>query len=94
MQHHLEWLGFEVKDKISGATGVVSSISFDLSGCVQADVRPKVDPKTGEMKTGWWFDVTRLEKISKKRLMEIPASASFSLASAAPSGPMPKSPRR
>ena len=41
IKKHLDLLGYEVEDKVSNFKGVVISISFDLYGCVQADVRPK-----------------------------------------------------
>ena len=40
IKKHLDLLGHKVKDKVSDYTGVVISISFDLYGCIQADVRP------------------------------------------------------
>ena len=36
MQNHFELLGYKVKDSVTGFTGVVTSISFELYGCVQA----------------------------------------------------------
>lgn len=91
MNKHLEWLGYEVRDRVSGMSGTVTSICFDLYGCVQADVRPKFDAKKNEMPTGIWLDVTRLEKLSKRRVMEIPDGAAFALEQ--PHGPSQKSPR-
>ena len=40
IKKHLDLLGHKVKDKVSGFQGVVISMSFDLYGCIQADVRP------------------------------------------------------
>jgi hypothetical protein len=37
---HLQMLGFNAKDRVTGFSGVVSSICFDLYGCVQAALRP------------------------------------------------------
>lgn len=39
---------------------VVTTISFDLYGCVQAVVTPPVG-SGGEVNDGQWFDVTRLD---------------------------------
>ena len=33
---HLELLGQKVEDKVTGFRGVVTTISFDLYGCIQA----------------------------------------------------------
>jgi len=67
---HIGLLGMKAKDKISGLAGVISSISFDLYGCVQAAITPPA--KKGEYISGTWFDLTRLEIVSKKRVMDIP----------------------
>ena len=68
---HLELLGKEVKDKVTGFRGVVSSVSFDLYGCVQAAVAPPVDEK-GEIPRTGWFDVVRLNVLSHDPVMELP----------------------
>lgn len=52
-------LGKEAKDAVTGFSGVISTMSFDVYRCVQAFVTPPVDEK-GEMKDGKWFDVARL----------------------------------
>lgn len=64
-------LGRKVEDRVTGIKGVVTSISFDLYGCVQALVTPyaKEDGSLGE---SWWFDVTRLIIKSKRLVMDIP----------------------
>lgn len=56
----LAMLGLQAKDKITGFEGVVSSIGFDLYGCVQAVLTPPVD-KDGKPEGGHWIDVKRLE---------------------------------
>lgn len=71
VENHLELLGFKAQDKVTGFHGVVTSISFELYGCVQAVVTPEMD-KDGETKAGMWFDVTRLKLKSKKPVMELP----------------------
>ena len=72
IKKHLDLLGHKVKDKVSDFEGVVISISFDLYGCIQADVRPINLDKEGKLIQGSWFDVARLEVVSKKPLMEQP----------------------
>ncbi len=47
-------------------------MSFDLYGCIQADVRPTKLGEDGKLVQGSWFDVSRLVKVSKKPLMEAP----------------------
>ena len=72
---HLQLLGNKVTDTITGYTGVVVSVSYDITGCVQALVRPQV-VDTGEMKypESAWLDVQRLEVYS--RVVEPPAVVS------------------
>ena len=66
----IDLLGFPARDKITGYSGVVSSICFDLYGCVQAALSPPVNDK-GEIPDDRWFDVSRLE-ISGARVMTPP----------------------
>lgn len=63
--YHLASLGLKVKDKVTGQKGVVTSISYDLYGCIQAVV---TDTK-GE---GKWLDVTRLIFKSTTPVMDVP----------------------
>lgn len=68
---HISKLGFKAKDIVTGFTGVITLISFDLYGCVQFVLTPKVN-KDGKSINGRWFDVTRLEIKSKKAVMVVP----------------------
>ena len=67
---HFEMLGYKAKDKVTGYKGVVTSLSFDLYGCVQVAITPlsKKDTIAG----GHWFDVTRIIITSKKPVMDLP----------------------
>jgi len=67
----LELLGMKVKEVITGMVGVVTSISFDLYGCVQALLNPGLD-KDGKPRELHWYDVNRLVVISKEPVMEVP----------------------
>ena len=40
---YIESLGYRAKDKVTGFTGVISSISFYLYGCIQAIIAPGID---------------------------------------------------
>ena len=64
-------LGFKVQDKVTKFSGVITSISFDLYGCIQAIVSPPVD-KDGKDQEGRWFDISRLEILEKERVMDCP----------------------
>ena len=68
---HINLLGLRVQDKVTRFTGVVTSICFDLYGCVQALVHPGADAK-GKLQEQICFDVTRLEIMNKKPVMAPP----------------------
>ena len=72
VEKHLKLLGMVVKDKASDYKGVVVSVSFDLFGCIQADVRSKELDKEGMLKNGMWLDLNRLKVVSKKPVMPVP----------------------
>lgn len=57
---HLDLLGRPVVDKVTKFTGVVTAVSFDLYGCVQAVVSPSGLDKDGKLRESVWFDVNRL----------------------------------
>jgi len=65
LKPHIDMLGHKVRCRVTGFTGVVTSISFDLYGCIQATVHPGLgdDGKFGEVH---WFDVSRLEFVKGK----------------------------
>lgn len=71
---HLEKLGYKCEDKITGFTGVIITIGFDLYGCIQATVQPGVSKEDGKVKyqDGGWYDINRLEITSKKPVMDAP----------------------
>ena len=71
MNEHMRLLGTKVHDKVTGFSGVVSSVSFDLYGCVQVIVTPGLD-KDGKHQDGHWFDAKRLVVDDAKPVMEVP----------------------
>ncbi len=71
IQKHLNLLGKKVKDKVTGYKGVVSSVGFDLYGCIQAIVNPGLD-KDGKPLDNHWFDVSRLEVLSETPVLPPP----------------------
>lgn len=73
MKKHLELLGWSVRDRVSGFTGVVTHVGLDLYGCVMAIVTPPiVTAENGEQKKtdGLWHDVARLEKQGTAPVMQ------------------------
>lgn len=71
LNKHLDLLGMHVEDRVTGFKGVVSSVSFDLYGCIQATVNPGANAD-GNLRDSLWFDVSRLRVISKLPVMERP----------------------
>lgn len=67
----LNLLGYRARDKVTGWSGVITSVAFDLYGCVQATLNPGVD-KEGRLQDLHWFDLVRLE-VSNERVMNPPA---------------------
>lgn len=72
LKKHLDMLGMRVEDRVTGFKGVVSSIGFDLYGCIQAIVNPGVGTD-GKPQDSHWFDVNRLEITSTEPVMRRPA---------------------
>jgi hypothetical protein len=72
MREYFELLGFRARDIVTGFEGVVTSICFDLYGCVQGAVTPPFDEKTGKLGEGHWFDVKRLVRLGDKEVMAAP----------------------
>jgi len=71
IQSHVELLGFPAKDKVTGFSGVLTSISHDLYGCIQFIITPKASE--GKYLDGCWFDANRIELTGNKRTMELPS---------------------
>jgi hypothetical protein len=68
---HISMLGTKVKDRVTGFKGIVTTISFDLYGCVQAVITSK--PKDNNTKSmSGWYDVNRLEVLNRKPVMQVP----------------------
>lgn len=62
-------LGSVVKDEVTGFTGTAVARVEYLNGCVQYEVRPRMNPKKpGEMFETCWIDEQQL-KVTKRRLV-------------------------
>lgn len=68
---HIEKLGYKAKDKVTGFEGVITSVDFDLYGCIQYLIQPASKDGT-DKSDAKWFDPTRVTITSKKRVMEMP----------------------
>jgi len=71
MKQHFDLLGKPAKDLVTGFSGVVTSLSFDLYGCIQVVITPESDKKEG-IKDGHWFDVARIKVTKDSPVMNVP----------------------
>ena len=71
-EEHIAQLGMRAEDKISGIAGVITAISFDLYGCVQACLSPGVVKQDGKLPESYWYDIKRLRITSRRRAMQMP----------------------
>lgn len=76
---HLQLLGHRVQDKVTGLEGVVTSVSFDLYGCIQAVIHPGLDD-SGKTRDQSWFDVNRLTVLPEPPVMQQPDFVSGDIA--------------
>lgn len=60
MTNRLPALGDEVRNRITGFTGIVTSYSKHLAGCDRLWVEPRVDA-TGKPMEGAWLDIDLAE---------------------------------
>jgi len=74
-EHVRRLLGRRVQDKVTGFKGVVTCVSFDLYGCIQAVVAPQAE-KSGKVEDSRWYDVARLEVVGTALVMPVPDFAS------------------
>lgn len=72
IEKHLDLLGHKVEDRVTGLKGVVTTVTFDLYGCIQALVHSGIDKATGKPREQHWFDVARLRVTSTTRVMPRP----------------------
>lgn len=71
IKKHLEMLGLKVEDRVTGFKGAVTSVSFDLYGCVQAIVNPGIG-EDNKLIDSHWFDIGRLTVLESKPVMNLP----------------------
>jgi hypothetical protein len=70
MSDHLRLLGLKSRDVVTGFSGVVTSISFDLYGCIQGLVTPEF--MDGKQLDSRWFDISRLIALDDEPVMAVP----------------------
>jgi hypothetical protein len=72
VQEALKLLGLSVRDAVTNFTGVVTSVTFDLYGCIQTLVNPGMD-KEGKLGNSQWFDKNRLIVLDKNPVIKQPS---------------------
>lgn len=90
MNKHMDLLGRKCVDKVTGMEGVVTSVSFDLYGCVQVVLHPGLK-EDGTLRDTLWFDIARLTPLGEP-VMERPNFCDASLAAQGKKGPAEKPP--
>jgi hypothetical protein len=71
VEEHLRLLGLKAKDKVTGFTGIITCISFDLYGCIQAVITPQMNAD-GKKEEGLWHDISRLVVLDRNPVMDPP----------------------
>ena len=71
LRSYLMIIGWKCQDTVTGKTGVVGSAAFDLYGSMRVVMLDDIDEQ-GKLRGSEWFDVSRLERLSEKPLMELP----------------------
>jgi len=71
VQKHLDLLGMKACERVSGITGVITSVAFDAFGCIQAVVGPKAN-EHGKIAESRFYDVARLKVTGKTPVMPVP----------------------
>ena len=89
IQSHFNALGRRGIDQITGFKGVVTSVTFDLYGCIQVILTPVVK-KDGTIPDGRWFDIQRIRLSDKAPVMEVPDFVTPSTVSEGRKGAAPK----
>jgi len=70
IQQALNLLGMKVEDKVTKFRGVVTTVAFDLFGCIQVGVTPEV--QEGKKEGSHWFDTVRMRFLESKPVMDRP----------------------
>ena len=66
-----KFMGKKIKDTVTGQTGIVTAVTFDLYGCVQCLVTPNVNRENTRVDSHW-YDISRLEITSRTPVMNLP----------------------
>lgn len=76
VERTFNYLGKTVIDKVTKYSGIVTSVSFDLYGCIQCLVHPGLD-SNNKLQDQNWFDINRLEISVSTPVMPLPKFTLF-----------------
>lgn len=79
-------LGYEVKDVVTGMSGIVTAETVWLNGCVRCEI--ETCDKEGKP-VEYWFDKGRLERTSADRRVMLMQIESYMIATTDPGGGRP-----
>lgn len=71
VEKYLALRGHRVRDKVTAFEGIVTAISFDLYGCIQALVNPGLD-KEQKPRNSEWLDLNRIDVLTVEPVMTVP----------------------
>lgn len=69
-EKQLKLLGLKATDPVTGMAGVITSICFDINGCIQACLTPPVN-KEGAYGQAIWIDIQRLKIVDDKPVCSV-----------------------
>lgn len=72
IEETIQLLGNRGKDLVTGQEGVITSVSFDLFGCIQVILNPGKQPD-GKLGDCSWYDRNRIVVEVGERVMPLPA---------------------
>ena len=70
-QKHIKQLGLIAEDLVTGKKGVITSVAFDLYGCIQVILTTQINETSNESNQEW-YDVARLKILNKRPVMKQP----------------------
>ena len=74
----IDLLGKKGKDKITGFKGIITSVSFDLYGCIQVILNPgKVGKDRLIIPTTNLIDLNRIEIVEDRKVMQADFSKDY-----------------
>lgn len=71
VQTTLDMLGKTARERVTGIKGIITSVSFDLYGCVQVTLHSGLDKDSKPIEQFWW-DMKRIEITDHNRVMPAP----------------------